>query len=211
VTPRTATADSHPAPASPGARGVLTVPNALCLVRLLGSPVLVILAVEGQPAWCLGLTLALFLTDWLDGKLTILLKQRTKYGPWLDSVADLTFYAGVLLSLLVLFGDLLWREAVWIGLAVLSYAVSVVSGLIKYRRLPSYHTRLAKTSWLLMLVAVVAVFSDWSVWAVRVAMLGVLVTNLEATLITILLPVWRSNVPSVFHAIRLARAGGGAT
>jgi hypothetical protein len=41
---------------------------------------------------------------------------------------------------------------------------------------------------------------------VRIAALGVLVTNLEATLITLMLPEWRANVPSVFHARR--NAGG---
>jgi len=211
VSPKTAT-EGTPAPrAGPGGPGLLTVPNVLCAVRLLASPVLVALAWAGLPAWCLGLFVFLSLTDWLDGKLAKLLRQETEFGARLDTVADVTFYTCALLALVVLRGDLLGQEAVWVGLAVSSYAVSVTAALIKYRCLPSYHTRLAKTSWLLMFLAVVAALADGPVWAVRVAMIGVLVTNLEATLITLLLPEWRANVPSVFHARRASRGSAVST
>lgn len=190
--------------AGPGGHRLATVPNVLCAIRLLGSPALVALAWADLAAGCLGLFAVLSLTDWLDGKLAKWLGQETEFGARLDTVADVTFYACMLLALVVLRGDFLRQDAVWIGLAISSYVVSVVAGLIKYRRMPSYHTRLAKTSWLLVFVAVGAVFAGWSVWAVRVAALGVLVTNLEATLITLLLPEWRANVPSVFHARRAA-------
>ena len=204
MTTRTATEDARTPQAGPDRRGLATVPNVLCVIRLLGSPALVALAWADLPAGCLGLFAVLSLTDWLDGKLAKLLRQETEFGARLDTVADVTFYACMLLAVLALRGDLVRQEAVWIALAVSSYVVSVAAGLIKYRRLPSYHTRLAKTSWLLMFIAVVAIFAGWSVWAVRVAALGVLVTNLEATLITVLLPEWRANVPSVFHARRAA-------
>jgi phosphatidylglycerophosphate synthase len=206
LTTRTATEGTRTSPAGPGGHGLATVPNGLCAIRLLGSPVLIALAWADLPAGCLGLFGVLSLTDWLDGKLAKLLRQETEFGARLDTVADVTFYACVLLAVVALRGDLLYQEAVWIGLAVSSYVVSLAAGLIKYRRVPSYHTRLAKTSWLLVFVAVVAAVAGWSAWVVRVAALGVLVTNLEATLITVLLPEWRANVPSVFHA---RRAGGG--
>ncbi len=181
-----------------------TVPNVLCFARLLGSPVLVWAGWSDRPALAVGLFVFLSLTDWLDGKLAKLLHQETEFGAKLDTVADVTFYACTLLALIGLRQQLLRQEAIWIALALASYAVSVGFGLLKYRRAPSYHTRLAKTSWLLMLLGVLAVFAVESAWAVRVAMVGVFATNLEATLITLLLPTWRANVPSVFHARRLA-------
>jgi CDP-diacylglycerol--glycerol-3-phosphate 3-phosphatidyltransferase len=180
------------------------VPNLLCVVRLLGSPVLVWAGWSDLAMLCLGLFAFLSLTDWLDGKLAKLLRQETEFGARLDTVADVTFYACTLLALVGLRGPLLRQEAVWIGLALVSYGVSVAAGLLKYRRMPSYHTRLAKTSWLLMFVCVIAFLATGSPWAVRIAAAGVLLTNLEATLITFLLPTWRANVPSVFHARRLA-------
>jgi cardiolipin synthase (CMP-forming) len=206
---RTATESDRGTRPGPPARRLLTVPNVLCAVRLAGSPVLGWLAWADRPGWCLGLFAFLSLTDWLDGKLAVLLRQQTEFGARLDTVADVTFYAGTLLALAALRADLVRQEGVWIGLAVGSYAVSVAAALAKYRRAPSYHTRMAKTSWLLAFVAVVAVFAGWSVWAVRLALLGVFLTNVEATLITLRLPEWRANVPSVFHARRAGDRGGG--
>jgi CDP-diacylglycerol--glycerol-3-phosphate 3-phosphatidyltransferase len=186
---------------------LLTVPNVLSAVRLAVSPALVVLAWADQPAWCLGLAVALFLVDWLDGKLAVWLKQQTVFGARLDSVADATLYGCTLVALLVLQGAFVLREAVWVALAVGSYPVSVGACLVKFRRLPSYHTRLAKVSWFLTLVAVLAIFGDWSPWPLRAAMVAVLITNLEATAITLVLPTWRVNVPSLFHALRAAKAG----
>jgi cardiolipin synthase (CMP-forming) len=193
-------------PKTPG-DPVLTVPNVLSAARLLLSPALVVLAWADQPAWCLGLAVALLLVDWVDGKLARWLKQQTVLGARLDSVADAVLYGCVLLALLILRRDFILREAVWVGLAVGSYAVSVAACLVKFRRLPSYHTRLAKVSWLLTSLAVVSVFADWSPWPLRVAMVAVLLTNLEATAVTFVLPQWRVNVPSVFHAHRPSRPG----
>jgi CDP-diacylglycerol--glycerol-3-phosphate 3-phosphatidyltransferase len=164
------------------------------------------LAWADWPAACLGLFVFLSLTDWLDGKLAKLLQQQTELGARLDSLADVTFYACMLGALAVLHGELLQQEAIWIGLAMGSYGISVAAGLIKFRRVPSYHNRLAKFAWLLMLLAVISIFADGPLWVVRVAMLAVVATNLEAVLITLALPTWRPNVPSVFHARRADEA-----
>ena len=206
-----ATDNSREAKADPGRQRLLTVPNVLCAIRLLGSPTLIALALGDWPMWCLGLFITLSLTDWLDGKLAKWLNQMTDFGARLDSVADVTVYACVLIAVAVFDPNLIRQEGVWIGLAVFSYAASVAFAFAKYRRMPSYHTRMAKTSWLLMFVAVIAVFSDGSVWAVRIAMLAILITNLESMLITLVLPQWRANVPSVLHARRAIRLGEDAT
>jgi CDP-diacylglycerol--glycerol-3-phosphate 3-phosphatidyltransferase len=186
----------------PTSRRYFTVPNVLCAIRLLGSPVLIVLAWLGLPGWALAWFIFLSLTDWFDGKLARLLKQETEFGARLDTVADVTFYSCTLLGMVLLRSEVFEREVGWIAATVGSYALSVTAGVIKYRRMPSYHTQLAKVSWLLVFVAILAVFAEWSPWIIRAAMFGVTVTNLEATLITILLPEWRANVRSVFHARR---------
>ena len=101
-------------------------------------------------------------------------------------------------------------EAVWVGLAVGSYSVSTVAGLIKFGKVPSYHNRMAKTSWFLIGIAVVAVLIgfDGSAWALRVALVAVLITNVEATAITFVLPRWKEDVPSVYHALKRRKEEG---
>lgn len=180
---------------------VVTVPNLLCAIRLLGSFVLVALAIMGRSETFLWLFVVLALTDWLDGKLAILLEQKSVLGARLDSWADAALYAALLLGALWLHGATLRAEAGWILVAVASYAVSTIAGFLKYRRWPSYHTRAAKISWFLIVVAVVCLFGGWAVWPLRVASAAVTLTNLEALSITILSADWRADVSSVFRVL----------
>ena len=181
---------------------LLTVPNILCFIRLIGSFVLVPVAWQGHNEVFLWCFIFLALTDWLDGKLAILLNQRTVLGARLDSWADAALYAALLFGIVRMYGDSLQSELVWIGAALITYLTSTAAGFWKYRRWPSYHTRAAKISWFLTAVAVVAIFSDWNLWPLRLAAVVVTITNIEALLITIVSPVWRADVSSIYHAWR---------
>ena len=182
-----------------------TVPNYLSIFRLLGSPVLIVLAILALQSFWLVWFVLLLLSDWLDGKLAQRLDQATVVGAKLDSVADAAFYAGVLASMLWLQWTVIAQEWIWIALALSSYGLSLLASFHKFGRYPSYHTRLAKTSWFFVCIAVVSVVSQWSAWPVRFAMGVVLLANLEATLITIVLPQGGENIPSVFQAIGIRR------
>jgi hypothetical protein len=49
-------------------------------------------------------------------------------------------------------------------------------------------------------VAIIALFSGFPfVWLLRIAAAFVILTNIEATLLTIVLPEWRADVSSLFH------------
>ena len=185
---------------------ILTVPNIICLIRLGGSFVLVPIAWQGRNELFLWLFIGLALTDWIDGKLAILLNQRTVLGARLDSWADAALYTALLFGIVTMYGARLQAELVWIGTAVVTYLVSTAAGLWKYRRWPSYHTRAAKTSWFLTAVAVIALFFDWTLWPLRAAAAAVTLTNIEALAITIVSPSWRADVTSIYHAWRDAKA-----
>ncbi len=187
---------------------LLTIPNILCVIRLLGSFVLLPIAWQNRNEVFLWLFLFLYMTDWVDGKLAILLNQRSVFGARLDSWADAALYAALVFSIVTMYGATLRAELVWIVVAIGTYLISTAAGFYKYRRWPSYHTRAAKTSWFFTGVAVVSLFSDWSLWPLRVAAVAVALTNFEAVMITVISPVWRANVTSIYHAWRDKRASG---
>lgn len=195
-------ADSVESPGGDVSNRLVTVPNALCVIRLLGSVVLVGLACLHRREAFFWLFVALTMTDWLDGKLAILLNQRSVIGPRLDSWADAAMYAGLLFGSLWMHGEMLRSELAWIGAALGTYVLSTSVGFRKYKRWPSYHTRAAKTSWFLITVGAICLLGGWAVWPFRVALGAVTLTNLEALLITILSPAWRADVVSVYHVLR---------
>jgi cardiolipin synthase len=179
---------------------VFTIPNLICWFRLGGSFVLVGIAVQGNNQVFLWLFLILAMSDWVDGKLAILLNQRSVFGARLDSWADAALYAALTIGATILYGPTLRSQLLWIIVAVASYVVSTSAGFLKYQRWPSYHTRAAKTSWFLIILGAIGLFSDWSLWPLRIALVVITLTNIEAILITIISPAWRADVTSIYHA-----------
>jgi CDP-diacylglycerol--glycerol-3-phosphate 3-phosphatidyltransferase len=146
------------------------------------------------------------MSDWVDGKLAILLNQRSVFGARLDSWADTALYAALLVGAVMMYGEALQAEIAWVIPPLAIYLISTASGFWKYRRLPSYHTRAAKTGWFLMMIGAIGLFTDWSLWPLRIALAFAALTNLEILAITIISPTWRADVTSLYHAWRDNRA-----
>ena len=179
---------------------LLTIPNLICWFRLAGSFVLVGIALQGNNQVFLWLFLILAMSDWVDGKLAILLNQRSVFGARLDSWADAALYAALTVGAVILYGNTLRSQLLWIIAALTGYVISTAAGFLKYHRWPSYHTRAAKTSWFLIILGVIGLFSEWSLWPLRIALVAITLTNIEAIFITIITPAWRADVTSIYHA-----------
>ncbi len=182
---------------------LINVPNALCAIRFVGSFVLIGLAVGQTTNIFAGLLFFLLMTDWVDGKLAILLQQQTKFGAKFDTVADVSLYTALLFGLLWLKSAAIALQWPWMGVAIASYAVSVIAALIKFGTFPSYHTRAAKTCWFLVSVASVALFAGWSSWPIRIAAIAVTATNCEAIAMTFVLKAAHVDLPSLYHAWKI--------
>ena len=82
---------------------ILTVPNVISLIRILGSVLISILAtaslISGLPLLLLSLSFAM--TDYIDGFIARKYHMQSKYGKVLDPIADKLFAVGLLTSLLV--------------------------------------------------------------------------------------------------------------
>jgi CDP-diacylglycerol--glycerol-3-phosphate 3-phosphatidyltransferase len=102
----------------------------------------------------------------------------------------------------MMYGETLRAEIAWLIPALATYLISTAMGFWKYRRWPSYHTRAAKTGWFLIMIGATGLFTDWSLWPLRIALAFAALTNLEALAITIISPVWRADVTSIYHAWR---------
>lgn len=80
---------------------VLTVPNVLSVIRLLGIPPFCWLILAGHDVIAVAM-LALFgITDWFDGYLARVLKQRSRLGTRLDPIADRLYILSAVVVLLI--------------------------------------------------------------------------------------------------------------
>lgn len=186
-----------------------TLPNAISLTRILFSPALLLIGALEQSLWFLVLFGLLLLSDFIDGLLARFLHQQTELGTQLDTVGD------VLMSFCAIAGGwLLWpgrveAEAPFflavVGLLLLSGFVT----LLKYRHLPSYHTWSAKLSTSVAGTGVWILFAGLTPWVFRLSIAVLALSALEEICITLILPRWQPNVPTVLHAWRLRRSGEG--
>lgn len=188
--------------AGPG-RGVWTVPNVICVLRILGAIPLVWAAHGGHRQLFLVVLVLILLSDWVDGTLANVLDQRTELGARLDSAADAVMYAAVALSFWWMEGDVVREHVGWFLGVLGSWLVSAAVALLRFGRMPSYHTRAAKVSWLVAGTVAVAWLLAGLTRPVPWALGLVVLTNLEAAAIGLVLPGWRADVPSVVSALRL--------
>ena len=174
----------------------------LSLLRILGSFGLLVFAFQLAPYWFVGLYLILGFTDLIDGPIARWLKQESVHGAKLDSIADVLLSGCLLCGVVILRWAEIRPEAIWIGVAIFSYAVALGFTFFKFRRFPSFHTYSAKVNHFLVAIAgVLLVVFGW-VWPLQIVCLTTCLTNLEVLLIAIYIENYRTNVGSIFRLKR---------
>ncbi|HZD03892.1 MAG TPA: CDP-alcohol phosphatidyltransferase family protein [Longimicrobiales bacterium] len=184
------------------------MPNVICGLRILGVGPLLWAAHQDHRQLFFWIMVLLLLSDWADGTLASVLDQRTELGARLDSAADAVMYASLSVSFLWMEGDVVRKELTWFLAVLLTWGLSGAVGLVRFGRMPSYHTWSAKVSWLMAGAEAVAWLLAGLSRAVPWVLALVILTNLEAVAIGLVLPGWRADVPSVVHALRIRRGGG---
>ncbi|MEO3935177.1 CDP-alcohol phosphatidyltransferase family protein [Dermatophilaceae bacterium Soc4.6] len=108
-----------PSPSGPGRAAVsdrvLTVPNALSALRLLGVPLFLWLLLQRHDAWAITVLVVAGATDYLDGKIARRYGLESRVGELLDPAADRLYT----LTTIVAFA---WRDIipVWLLVALLA-------------------------------------------------------------------------------------------
>ena len=178
---------------------IITIPNLICFGRAIGSIGLIWIAIQGWPYWFAACYAVLNLSDFVDGKLARWLKQRSDFGARLDSFADSVLYGALIIGALILSWEMLQHELGWLIAGVGSYVATSAYGFWKFGRIPSYHTFDAKKTQWLALIAGVSLILSWSVWPMRICVIALVLTNLEAIAITYVLKEWRADVLTLFY------------
>lgn len=183
------------------------LPLALTVLRLLlGLAIVAIALVRPSPAaFAVCLTGGL-LSDIFDGRIARRLGVATTALRRLDSVVDTAFYACAVAAVLVTTPGLLRPYvAPLIALLVLEVA-RYVYDLRKFGREASYHLWSAK-AWGLLLFAGMSSLLVFRAngWPVALAIYWGIASDVEGLAISMTLREWRADVPSIWHARRIAR------
>ena len=178
------------------------MPNLMGVTRFLLGFVLLALALAGQRAPFIGVLVAAFLLDAVDGPLARYYGQASVQGSRLDSVADFTVYVMLLTGAALLWPEIVSRERAYIIAAAGAILVPVLAGLVKFRRFTSYHTWLVKIATVCIAPASILLLIGGPAWPFHIAAVVSILAGLEELLITLMLDRPRADVG---HVVRVWR------
>lgn len=179
----------------------------LILYRFLIGPILLIDAYDGStgPLFVVGI-LSGFASDLLDGVIARRAGTVTAGLRELDGRVDVWFVAWISACAWLTYPDVIIENRLPLLIVILCQIVAWLVDLIKYHRFSNYHAYSAKAWGGTILVAFIFLFGfghvGFTIWLVTLA--GV-ICSLEEIMITIALPQWTYDVPSIFHALKLRK------
>ena len=181
------------------------IPLALTALRALLAPVLVWLALYFPVPGLFGLGLVLALvSDFLDGVLARRWGVATTGLRRLDSIADSLFYAAALFAAWHLYPSVVRSHLPELVVLIALEVARYVFDLAKFGREASYHMWTSKLWGLLLFAGFFSLLAlDVPGLAFTLAIYAGIVADLEGLAISIVLPEWRTDVPSFVHALRV--------
>jgi phosphatidylglycerophosphate synthase len=187
---------------------LLKLPLALTLLRAALGPVVVVLALTHQESgWFATCLILALLSDYFDGVIARHLRIATADLRRLDSIADSIFYVAALFAAWHLRSELLLPYLPSLGVL---FALEIARYALDYRKFgkeASYHMWSSKAWGLALFTGFFALLVyDVAGWPVSVAIYVGIVADLEGLAISLVLPRWQADVPTIFHAIRLRAA-----
>lgn len=120
-----------------------TIPNCITLLRMVSTVIMAFLEPLSKEFFAV-YTFA-GITDILDGFIARITKTVSKFGAKLDSVADLLFYAVMLLKILPSLGKILpWYIWLAVGIVLLLRLCAYAAAAVKEKQFAAHHTILNK-------------------------------------------------------------------
>jgi len=186
-------------------RQFVTLPNLLSIFRIVAAPLMVVTALAGREQLFIGLYLLSLITDGTDGFIARHLHQETSTGAMLDSIGDFAICACLPLSAYHLWPVMIIGELPFILAGLACYLVPVILGILRYGRMPSFHTWGAKAIAVLVSLAVAWMFLTGETWAFRLCLPLVVLEAIQEIIMIIILPDWSPNTRSLRQALRKRR------
>ena len=178
--------------------------NAITLYRLIIAPLLVFLAIDHRPdpfKWLLAVS---FFTDAIDGYLSRRYEVTSILGSKLDSIADDLTIVAAMVGILVFKPGFIRHEFVFFGIMLGLYILQTGLALIRYRRMTSFHTYMAKIAAICQgIFLVLLFFLPEPLYAVfYIAAIVTILDLTEEIVLVLLLSRWQANVKGLYWVIK---------
>ena len=188
------------------------VVNSITGYRLLAAPVLLFLILAGYTdvfKWALAVS---FFTDAIDGFLARKLNVVSAFGSTLDSIGDDLTVGIAVVGMMFQWPGFIREEIHFVILLSALFIVQIASAVIRYGRISSFHTYLAKLAAVLQAIFLLVCYFKAPVYELfYVAVFITAVELIEEIILVIKLPTWEHNVKGLYWIIKRNKKISGNT
>lgn len=178
--------------------------NAITLYRILAAPILLILILTKQLdvfKWMLPIS---FFTDLIDGYLARKFKVVSILGSRLDSIGDDLTVLVAVIGLFVFESEFV-RKELWILLILFFlFVFQTVYALIRYKKITSFHTYLAKTAAILQGLFFILIFllPEPLYFLFYTAAIITAIELIEEIILVAMLTKWKANIKGLYWILK---------
>lgn len=178
--------------------------NLITFYRIATFPILILLIFIHRLEAFKWFLLASFFTDAIDGYLSRKYKATSVLGAKLDSIGDDLTILAATVGLFVTQFDFIKEELTLFLILFGVFLFQLAASLIRYKKISSFHTYLAKAAAVATAVFLLSVFFfDRIVYPFfYAAYLVTLIELVEEIILVFLLPKWQVNVKGVYWVLR---------
>ncbi|MCE9540432.1 MAG: CDP-alcohol phosphatidyltransferase family protein [Bacteroidetes bacterium] len=174
--------------------------NVITAYRLLAAPVLVFLIFNNTInlfKWMLALS---FFTDLIDGVLARKFGVASVFGSKLDSIADDLTVVAAIIGVFILKPQFIDDNRVVFIILFILFVFQTALALIKYRKISSFHTYIAKVAAILQgtFLVLLFFFAEPLYFLFYAAAIVTALDLIEEIILVIIIPKWEANVKGLY-------------
>jgi len=178
--------------------------NSVTIYRIVAAPILIYLVFKKNQDLFKWLLLLSFFTDFIDGYLARRFKVTSLLGSKLDSIGDYLTIVAAVLGVFVFKFQFIRNEGWIIGVLLSLFVLQSIFAFIRYGKITSFHTYLAKTAAVLQGTFLILFFllPEPVYILFYTASIVTILELIEEMILVIILPVWETNVKGIYWVIK---------
>ncbi|WP_131539267.1 CDP-alcohol phosphatidyltransferase family protein [Pedobacter nototheniae] len=187
----------------------MNLPQILILSRFLSAPIIIASAYfmgESSKILIVVLMYIGLLTDIFDGIIARKQNISTEKLRRLDSQTDLIFWLSIAVATWILRADILKDNLTGIWIILMMEALCYVISLIKFKKETCTHSIISKIWGITLLIAFTGLIGfNQAGFTFYLTLIVGLISHLDVILIILILPEWKHDIPSFYHAIQIRK------